>query len=274
MSVKIQTEIQRVVDELKLRHYSPRTVKSYQAFLEKYFQACPHDICSLDLEHLRQYLIKKSEQGYEATSVNLMHNAIKFYYDQIIRIPIKLEIKFAKRRQYLPIVLSREEIQRLLVVITNIKHRLMIALSYGAGLRVSETVGLRVKNVDLDNLSLNLTGAKGNKDRQTIIPAKLVEEIKVLMAGKSIEDYLFASERGGKLTDRTAQKIFETALKKSGIQKAATFHSLRHSFATHLLENGVDIRYIQELLGHSNIRTTQIYTKVTNKAIRNIKSPL
>ena len=98
--------------------------------------------------------------------------------------------------------------------------------------------------------------------------------METLIISRDFNDFVFASERGGKLTDRTAQKIFENALKKAGIQKCATFHSLRHSFATHLLENGVDVRYVQELLGHANIRTTQIYTKVTNPALKNIKSPL
>ena len=108
----------------------------------------------------------------------------------------------------------------------------------------------------------------------TIFPEKLVTKIKKIISNKDLNDYVFASERGGKLTERTAQKVFENALKKSGIKKEATFHSLRHSFATHLLENGVDVRYVQELLGHANIRTTQLYTKVTNPSIRKIKSPL
>ena len=133
-----------------------------------------------------------------------------------------------------------------------------------------------MRTVKTDGLEHHLLEkeAKGKKDRITIFPERIENDIQNLIAGKNSDDYLFESERGGRLTERTAQKIFENALKKSGIQKDATFHSLRHSFATHLLENGVDVRYVQVLLGHQNIRTTQIYTKVTNPAIKNIKSPL
>ena len=150
---------------------------------------------------------------------------------------------------------------------------MLVSLAYGAGLRVSEAVNLKVRDLNLEELTIHIRQAKGKKDRLTLIPEKLVNDLKNLMAGKDGGEYAFASERGGKLTDRTAQAVFEHALKKSGIKKGATFHSLRHSFATHLLENGTDVRYVQELLGHANIRTTQIYTHVTNPAIKNIKSP-
>jgi site-specific recombinase XerD len=133
---------------------------------------------------------------------------------------------------------------------------------------------LKVKDVCLAELMIHIKDAKGNKDRITLLPEKLIGDVEKLIANKKLNDYIFPSERGGKLTERTAQKVFETALKKAGIKKEATFHSLRHSFATHLLENGVDVRFVQELLGHANIRTTQIYTKVTNPMLRKIKSPL
>ena len=122
--------------------------------------------------------------------------------------------------------------------------------------------------------TIHIKNAKGQKDRISVLPNKLIGNLKSLISGKMGNDFVFESERGGKLTTRTAQKVFERALKKSGTAKNATFHSLRHSFATHLLENGVDVRYVQELLGHQNIRTTQVYTHVTNPKIKNIKSPL
>ena len=128
--------------------------------------------------------------------------------------------------------------------------------------------------MNLAELIIHIKGAKGNKDRITILSEKLVQNIEKLISNKDLNDFVFASEHGGKLTERTAQKIFENALRVTGIKKEATFHSLRHSFATHLLENGVDVRYVQELLGHANIRTTQIYTKVTNPSLKKIKSPL
>lgn len=147
-------------------------------------------------------------------------------------------------------------------------------MAYGAGLRISEAISLKVKDVNLEELTIHLKNAKGKKDKITIFPEKIRSNLQGLMAEKNLDDYLFESERGGKLTERTAQKVFENALRGIGIKKEATFHSLRHSFATHLLENGVDVRYVQELLGHQNIRTTQIYTQVTNPKLKNIKSPL
>ena len=180
----------------------------------------------------------------------------------------------AKKPKSLPVVLSRPEIERIISSVKNGKHRLLISLSYGAGLRVSEAVGLRVRDIDLGEMTVRIEQAKGRKDRISVLPERIAEGIRAMMAGRPGDDFLFASERGGKLTVRTAQMVFENALKTAAIAKRATFHSLRHSFATHLLENGVDVRYVQELLGHQNIRTTQRYTHVTNPRIRNIKSPL
>ena len=202
-----------------------------------------------------------------------MH-AIKYFYREIFKNNIPLEIKFAKTSSKLPVVLSKDEIKRIIDSINNKKHKLLIALSYGAGLRVSETINLKIKDVALAELTIHLKRAKGNKDRLTIFPEKIKAELAEIMALRDKNDFVFASERGGQLTERSAQKIFENALKKCQIKKEATFHSLRHSFATHLLENGVDVRYVQELLGHANIRTTQIYTKVTNPSLKKIKSPL
>jgi site-specific recombinase XerD len=171
-------------------------------------------------------------------------------------------------------VLSRKEIEKMIDSLKNPKHKLLIALAYGAGLRVGEAINLKIKDLDLDELTIHIKGAKGNKDRISLFSEKLLSELRELAGLMDANSYVFESSQGGKLTERTAQKVFENALKKAGIKKEATFHSLRHSFATHLLENGVDVRYVQELLGHANIRTTQIYTKVTNPALRKIKSPL
>jgi Site-specific recombinase XerD len=123
-------------------------------------------------------------------------------------------------------------------------------------------------------LVVHIKGAKGKKDRMSVLPEKLQNDLRNIIAGKKHSDYVFASNQGGSLTTTSLQKMFRVSLKKANVNKPATFHSLRHSFATHLLENGTDVRYVQELLGHSNIRTTQVYTQVTNPKLKNIKSPL
>lgn len=151
---------------------------------------------------------------------------------------------------------------------------MMIALAYSAGLRVSEVVKLRVEDIALADLTLHVREAKGGKDRMTVFSEKLVPELQLRIWDRPRKALLFESERGNALSTRTAQKIFEIGRARAHIQKRATFHSLRHSFATHLLEDGVDIRYVQSLLGHASIRTTQLYTQVTQVGFMKIKSPL
>ncbi len=260
--------------ELYLRNYSPKTIKAYLTCLDVYLKYIKNDLkLASNGDKIREFLLSIKEKDYAPQTINLYLNAIKFFCREILKNNAKIDIKFSKRSKKLPIVMAREEIRLILDNVVNLKHKLLIALSYGAGLRVSEAVNLRVGDIDIDQLIIHIKEAKGKKDRITVIPEKLKNDLAVLIAGKAAKDIVFESERGGGLTERAAQKIFENALKRTGIKKAATFHSLRHSFATHLLENGVDVRYVQELLGHQNIRTTQIYTQVTNPMLRNIRSP-
>src|SRR3989344_4633162 len=270
----MQHWLDKTEQDIRLRNYSNRTVKSYLLCLKYYFLYKKSDIDHIDVDNIKQFLLHKQASRAAPQTVNLYLNAIKFFYREVIADCQRIDIKFSKKNKRLPIVLSRSEVKQILESIKNTKHRLIISLSYGAGLRVSEVIDLRVRDVDLDELTIHIKQAKGKKDRITVFPEKLKTDMQNLIAGKDKKDWVFASERGGKLTTRTAQKVFENSIKKTGIKKSATFHSLRHSFATHLLENGIDVRYVQELLGHQNIRTTQIYTHVTNPMIKNIKSPL
>lgn len=266
--------LKKLESELRLRNYSPKTIKSYVGCVAEYLRVKQKNFDRVYVDFIKQHLLTKVDKGMSSQTVNQSLQAINFFCRNVLKYHGKIDIRFAKTPSKLPIVLSRNEIQSILATITNRKHNLMIALAYSGGLRVSEIINLKTKDINLAELTIHLKSAKGNKDRITIFPEKLVKSIEKIISHKNINDYVFASERGGKLTERTAQKVFENALQKSGIQKEATFHSLRHSFATHLLENGVDVRYVQELLGHANIRTTQIYTKVTNPILKNIKSPL
>ena len=264
-----------LVDELRLRNYSPRTVRIYKSCLEEYLR----DKLSvggvfLDINHLRQFLLAKLDAGKSGQTVNLYLNAVKFFYKEVLRDRRKIPIKFSKKNKTLPVVLTKEEVAKVLSVILNRKHRLMIALAYGAGLRVSEVVNLRVKDLDFCEGLLYVRLGKGARDRVTILPESLRRGLANFVLGRDAGDFVFESERGGKLTSRTPQKIFSKAVKQVGILKEASFHSLRHSFATHLIEDGVNLRYVQELLGHRSIKTTQLYTKVTTFGLKNIKSPL
>jgi len=271
--MKIKELLEKIERELKLRNYSQKTIKSYLGCLAGYFRYIKIIEKNPDIVKIKNFLLEKQAIGQSSETINVHLHAIKYFHHEIMKSALPIDIHYAKTASKLPVVLSRVEIQLILSNIANQKHRLMVAVAYAGGLRVSEIINLKVKDVNIEELTIHLKGAKGNKDRITVLPEKLKDEIKKYITEKSSHDYVFASERGGKLTERTAQKVFENALKNAKIQKDATFHSLRHSFATHLLENGTDVRYVQELLGHANIRTTQIYTKVTNPALRRIKSP-
>lgn len=272
--VKLEELLEKIENELKLRNYSRKTIKSYIGCLSDYFRYAKNIKKDPEVSLIKKYLLEKQELGQSAQTVNLRLNAIKYFYREIFKSHIPIDIKFSKTSKKLPVVLSRGEIEKIINSIRNEKHRLMIALAYGAGLRVSEVINLKVRDIDLQELTIHIKDAKGRKERLTIFPEKLKSDLSEMLALQHGNETLFESERGGKLTERTAQKVFENTLRKAGIKKEATFHSLRHSFATHLLENGTDVRYVQELLGHANIRTTQIYTKITNPMLKNIKSPL
>ncbi len=270
----MQQFLDKTTRELKYRNYSRKTINTYSNCLREYFNFIKPNYKFVNEEKIKDFLLQKQNNGYSSQTVNLYLNSIKFFYRDVLKNSYKINLKFAKRSKKLPIVLSKQEITIIIKTINNPKHKLILSLAYGAGLRVSEVISLRICDIDLDNLTIHLKDAKGKKDRITVFPKKLVDDFRNLIAGKLANDLVFESSLGGKLTDRSIQAVFYKALKSSGISKNASFHSLRHSFATHLIENGTDIRYIQELLGHANIRTTQIYTKVTNPNIRNIKSPL
>jgi len=178
-----------------------------------------------------------------------------------------------KREKKLPKVLSKEDILTMINKTKNIKHRLLIKLLYSSGLRVSEAIKIKKQDFDFKRNLIRIEQGKGKKDRYTLLAKNLRNDLLRFFCKHNIKDYLFCG-RKDHLTIKSAQKIVDNAAKKARINRKVTPHMLRHSFATHLLENGVDIRYIQHLLGHSNLQTTQIYTKVSNLDILKIKSPL
>lgn len=267
--------LQSTHKELVIRGYSRRTIGAYLNCLEKYFLFIGgEDFCFFSEDRLKDFLFKKHQEGKSPQTANLYLNAVKFFYRSVVRYQGPIDVKFAKRVSKVPEVLSREEILKIIDSIGNKKHRLLVSLAYGAGLRVSEVVVLKVSDLGFSAKSVLVRCGKGGRDRITILPDKLKSDLEIFIAGKNADDWIFESERGGRLKIRSAQKIFERALESAKILKKCGFHSLRHSFATHLLENGVDIRYIQELLGHRDIRTTQIYTRVAKNVAYRIKSPL
>lgn len=259
---------------MRLRNYSPASIRAYCNCARLMYKHFKKPLNKITEQEFKDFLNNLFEKNYSAHTVNQHHATLKLVFTKIYKIPFGFDIPYAKRDKKLPVVLSRQEIKKILNQLTNPKHRLMLSIVYASGLRVSEVVSIKVKDIDLENKTLLIQRSKGKKDRITILPENLILPLKSIINASVPEDYLFPSNRGGKLTSRSIQKIFHKAVTKSGIKKTATCHSLRHSFATHLLENGVDIRYIQELLGHLNLKTTQIYTKVAKHNLTKIKSPL
>ncbi len=262
--------------ELKIRGFSPKTIKSYLYYNRDFLRKANKGPLDINNDDIKEYLLVLKNKNLANSSLNVAINAIKFYYTQILKRKFFTDknIIRTKKSKKLPIVLTIDEVKKILKSVNNVKHKLILAVVYSSGLRVSEVPKIKIKHLDLENRMLRVEQAKGAKDRVTIISKKVADVLEKYIKNKDQDDYLFESSRGGRLTERSVQKIFSQALKASGLKKQASTHCLRHSFATHLLETGYDIRYIQELLGHARLETTQIYTKVASNKLKEIKSPL
>ncbi|MCB1174048.1 MAG: tyrosine-type recombinase/integrase [Leptospiraceae bacterium] len=266
---------------LKLRRYSPRTIKNYRLGLQSallFFGQRGIGLEQIAEQDLRLYFLHLAEERQCSYSTLRNHRfALQFYLLEVAHRTIDFSFFYKVRRDKpLPNVLSRTEIDLIVHSVRSAKHRLMIQLAYGCGLRLAELLHLRVKDIDLALNQVKVRQGKGRKDRLTLLPQSLLGELAFLLQDREGESFLFEStQRSGRpLHARSLQSVFARAVRRAGIQKKVTLHSLRHSFATHLLENGVDIRYIQGLLGHKNLATTMLYTRLSGPALRKIKSPL
>ncbi|MDP3727849.1 MAG: tyrosine-type recombinase/integrase, partial [bacterium] len=229
----------------------------------------------LEEKDVRAYLLHLIEKGYGRESVRLIRAALHFYFKNILAKHLSLEtVPLPKRAKTLPKVLSSQEIQAIFSVILNPKHKLLLMTAYSSGLRVSELIKLKTTDIDALHGTLTVRAGKGNKDRVTLFAKSLKDMLLQYLCSRKEEScYLFAG-RKGHLSVKSVQKILDLAAKKAKLGKKVTPHMLRHSFATHLLEQGTDIRYIQSLLGHSRLETTQIYTMVSKTKFSSIQNPL
>ncbi len=220
-----------------------------------------------------RYLV--DERQISTSYQNQSINAIKFYYEQVLGGKRKFYFLDRPRKEKrLPVVLSEEEVVRIFGQVGNIKHKCLLMLIYSAGLRIGEALNITVADIDSARGQVSIRGAKGNKDRVSLLSASLLPLLREYYQQYQPKKYLFEGMGGGKYSARSAQAVLKRAVKQAKIKKNVTLHTLRHSFATHLLENGTDLRYIQTLLGHNSSRTTEIYTHVSTKALRDIRSPL
>jgi site-specific recombinase XerD len=262
--------------ELRAQKYSPRTITAYihhNRDLCRRLQKTPGEITA---EDIKGYLVyQNTHLNLSASTMNLALSAFKFFYNKVMEHEVAQEQHRPRQDKRLPVVLSKPEINRVLKAEKNLKHRLLLMMVYSSGLRVSEVVSLKRSDIDPSRKTLFVSSGKGRKDRYTLLSDRVIRVLKEYYFFYDIKTWLFPGKTAVRhLSIRSAQKIFEDAFRKANIEKSASIHSLRHTFATHLLESGTDVRYIQELLGHRSIRTTERYTHVAHCKSLKISSPL
>jgi len=264
-------------EKLVLKSYSKNTQRTYYyEFAQFLYILGKHDVNSLDEERVRSYFLYCAETlQMKESQINSRYNAIKFYYEQILgRDKFFIDLPRPKMPSKLPKHISVRDIKKLFDVVGNPKHALMLKLCYGMGLRVSEIVNIKITDIDSGNMQVLIECGKGKKDRYVNLPESILDDLRSYYKKYRPKKYLFEGQCGGKYSIRSAQNVFKSAMKKANINKDIGIHGLRHSFATHLLEKGTDISYIQQLLGHHSIKTTMQYCKVAQKSLKSVKSSL
>lgn len=272
-----QNALDRYIEQLQLKGYSPNTIRTYVtefSQLLKIIKSFP--VNYLSAEKLRSYFLYCiNELKLSESIIHSRMNAVKFYFEQVLnQEKLFLEIPRPKKPSTLPKAISTQDIKKMLDTIENSKHTLLLKLCYGMGLRVSEIVNLKITDIDSKRMQVLVNQGKGKKDRYVNLPESILNELRAYYIEYKPKNFLFEGRYGDQYSIRSVQAVFKNAMKKARINKKVGIHSLRHSYATHLIEQGTDIRFVQELLGHKDIKTTMIYTSLTDQTKRNIKSPL
>ncbi len=277
VEMDLEQVLGRLKEEIKLKGYSWRTMKAYLSHCRNFISFCDKPADHLNESDVRKYLLFLNETKQNSHSfINQAHSAIKFMFKYVFKKENAIiTVSRCKKEKKLPVVLSRQEVVGILSSVENLKHRAILLMTYSAGLRVGEVVRLRVDDIDSRRGFVHIRQGKSRKDRYTLLSDTALEVLREYFKKYRPDSWLFAGgKEGDHLTERSVERVFENARAAAGIKKDVSVHALRHSFATHLLEDGVDIRYIQELLGHASSKTTEIYTHVSEASIGRIKSPL
>jgi len=266
---------QRFLDEMARRNYAPRTVEAYLAGVLKFVRHCGRapDLASAD--DVRAFQLHLIAQHVSWSQFNQVSCALRFFYAHVLQRPNFVpHVPFARKPRKLPVILSPDEVRRLLAAVANPRDRLMLRLAYGCGLRLSELLHLRVADVDGGRQTLWVRGGKGAKDRGLPLPPLLLQELRAHWRRHRPKDYLFVNRQGQPLHPGTLQRAFGKALVLSALTKPAHIHTLRHCYATHLLEAGTDLPTLQRLLGHGSVHTTMLYLHLRSERLRQVRSPL
>ena len=269
--------IKAYVALLKLKNYSDATIATYRSLFTIFLCYFPnHKPSTITKAEVMNFLLAyRNSEKWSATIQNQTISAVKFFFEELLKRPKDYyDLPRAQKPQQLPAVFAEEEVKQLILVTENLKHRSMLCLAYAGGLRVSEVVNLKIVDIDSKRMVITLRQAKGKKDRQVMLSEKLLLMLREYFKEYKPKEWLFEGQSGEQYSTRSVQEVINQAKKKAGIKKKGSIHALRHSFATHLFEGGTDIASIKELLGHSSIRTTLIYTHVSKKQLAKIQSPL
>ena len=273
--LKSDKMLDKLKTELQIRGFSQRTVESYLYHNKKFLYFIKKDPNAVTVDDAKNYIAYlMTNLKFKPSSVNLALSSLKFFYNEILQNMAFTAVKAPKLEKKLPTILSKDEIKKILYATENQKHKLLIEFMYSSGLRVSECVSLKIDDLDINEKMGKVKHGKGNKERYFILSDNLLQHLSDYLSKRKYNSQFIFSTKSKHITTRQAQKVVNEAAKKAGIKKRVFCHALRSSFATHLLEAGTDIRIIQELLGHSNLSTTQIYTRVSTHQLKKVKSPL
>jgi site-specific recombinase XerD len=269
---------EEMIRAMELHNLSKNTQRSYLTAvsgLSKHYMQSPAEVTKEMIEDYLLYLKQVREQA--PTTIGSVITGLRFFYNRVVNQEhVAPQCTFQVRRRKLPTVLTQEQIWKIIDAPRNVKHRLLLMAIYSAGLRANEAVALKPEHIDSDRMLIKVVKGKGGKDRHTLLSKRFLRELRQYYEKCRPEKYLFPSSHRGKasLSYETLREIYNKARKQAGIKKGAGLHTLRHSFATHLLENGYDIRKIQTLLGHASLSTTMIYVHVSRQTLSKIESPL
>lgn len=276
MKYGIEATLVRTKEELKLAGYEASTVSSYYGATRKFLCHVGKPCNRLTHKDVRDYMLHLTEAEYSNSTINQHHFAIRFLFQDVLKKQAwRMEQRLRKRPKRMPVVLAREEIARLFEASTDLKFQTIWMTLYASGLRLSEAARLRVLDIDNSSMRLLVRNGKGRKDRYTVLPQSLLEQLRTYYRVYRPDEWMFyGSSRQKPPVLRTLQKTFKEDKNRAGIRKQATPHSLRHSFATHSMEEGANLLYIRDLLGHRAIQSTLIYLKVTPEGINRLANPL
>lgn len=269
--------ISRFIKVLENKHYSYVTIKTYRSVLQRFFKTCapvPPEV--LTEQHIEDFLMQRVNQDKVSPSFQQQFlSAIQLYYEEVHHKTLDLKGCYPTHRERkIPIVLSKGEVKEILDATANVKHKTILMSLYSGGLRLKEVINLKVEDIDAQSMTIRIAGEEEKLNREVILSERFLTLFTQYSCKYEPRKWAFEGQNGGQYSRRSVQQILKKALQKTNINKPATVQTLRHSFATHLLENGTDIRFVQETLGHKSVKTTQIYMHTTNAGKVKVRSPL